>query len=187
MAAVAPLEQLLPEHGLRIHPRDLKRAPLQRRAIVRANTTARSPGAHTTSIPRVQLAVVPRKRRALPLVVVCGLLLFGMLIGTVAFQTQIARNQLALDKVEKDVAAARDRYDVLRQQRAELRSPDRLAVQARQLEMGPAGASEFMTITPDVVAAVAAAASGLPPDVGESAPSSLDQFGEVKSVTGDVP
>jgi hypothetical protein len=187
MAAVAPLEHLPPEHGIRVRPRDLKRAPLQRRPIVRANTTARSPGVHTTSISRIHLAEVHRRRRALPLVVVCGLLLFGMLIGTVAFQTQIARNQLALDKVEKEVAAARDRYDVLRRQRAELRSPDRLAVEARQLGMSPAGTSEFMTITPDVVAAVAAAASALPPDIGDSAPTSLDQFGEVKAVTGDVP
>jgi len=187
MAAVAPLEQLPPEHGIRVRPRDLQRAPLQRRPIVRANTTARAPGAHTTSIPRVHLTVAPRRRRAMPLVVVCGLLLFGMLIGTVAFQTQIARNQLALDKVEKEVAAARDRYDVLRRQRAELRSPDRLAVEARQMGMSPAGSSEFMTITPEEVAVVAAAASALPPDVGDSAPSSLDQFGEVKGLTGDVP
>jgi len=61
------------------------------------------------------------------LVVLGGLLIFGMLIGTVAFQTQIARNQLALDKVEKEVVVARSRYDVLRRQRAELRSPNRSA------------------------------------------------------------
>jgi hypothetical protein len=187
MAAVAPLEQLPAEHGVRVRPRDLKRQPLQRRPIVRANSSARSAGVHTTSIPRHLEMVVPRRRRAMPLIVLGGLLVFTMLIGTVAFQTQIARNQLALDKVEKDVAAARDRYDVLRRQRAELRAPNRLAVEAAQLGMVQAGASEFMAITPDVVAAVTAAASGLPADVGDSAATSLDQFGDVKSVTGDVP
>lgn len=120
-------------------------------------------------------------------VVIAGLLLFSMLIGAVAFQTQIARNQLALDKTDRAVTAARDRYDVLRRQRAELRSPNRLAVEATRLGMAPAQSGEFMTITPDVVASVAASASGLPASVGDQGATSLDQFGEVKAVTGDVP
>jgi len=44
-----------------------------------------------------------------------------------------------------------------------------------------------MTITPDVVASVLASASGLTSAVGDQATTSLDQFGEVKAVTGDVP
>jgi hypothetical protein len=120
-------------------------------------------------------------------VVIGGLLLFVMLIGAVAFQTQIARNQLALDKTERQVTAARDRYDVLRRQRAELRSPNRLAVEADRLGMSPAESGEFMTIDPDVVASVLAATSGLPSSVGDPVESSLDQFGHVKAVTGDVP
>lgn len=121
------------------------------------------------------------------LVVVAGVALFAMLIGAVAFQTQIARNQLALDKTERDVTAARNRYDVLRRERAELRSPNRLAVEATRLGMSPAQNGEFMTVTPDVVASVLASASGLTSSVGDQAASSLDQFGEVKAVTGDVP
>lgn len=120
-------------------------------------------------------------------VVVGALLLFAMLIGAVAFQTQIARNQLALDKTERAVSAARDRYDVLRRQRAELRSPNRLAVEATRLGMSPAQSGEFMTVTPDVVASVLASASGLGAAVGQQGTSSFDQFGEVKAVTGRVP
>jgi hypothetical protein len=195
MAAVAPLEDYGrsrrdPDWGLRVRERDLKRAPLARRPIVRANMADHVRSHTTSSIPRPHLEVVApvrRRRGAMALIFLCGLLLFAMLVGTVAFQTQIARNQLALDKVEKEVAAARDRYDVLRRQRAELRSPNRLAVEATRLGMAPAGSSEFMPITPDVAAAVAAAASGLPDDIADSNETSLDQFAEVKAVTGDIP
>lgn len=121
------------------------------------------------------------------LVVLGALVLFAMLIGAVAFQTQIARNQLALDKTERAVTAARGRYDVLRRERAELRSPNRLAVEAKRLGMSPAQSGGFMTIDPSVVASVMASASGLPAAVGAPVQSSLDQFGNVKAVTGHVP
>jgi hypothetical protein len=186
MSAVAPL----PERELRVRESDLRRSPLQRRAMPRsavnsAHVGARSVGPKTTTAP--QLEVVPQRRRTMSIVVVCGLLLFSMLIGAVAFQTQIARNQLALDKTNRSVTTARGRYDVLRRQRAELRSPNRLAVEAARLGMAPAQNGEFMTISADVVAAVAAAASGLPAEVSDPGVTSLDQFGQVKSVTGDVP
>ena len=132
---------------------------------------------------RPHLEVVPRRRRAMGFVVVGGLLLFAMLIGAVAFQTQIARNQLALDKTERAVSASRDRYDVLRRQRAELRSPNRLAVEAKRLGMSPAQNGEFMTVTPDVVASVLASASGLSTHARDQATTSLEQFGEIKAVT----
>jgi hypothetical protein len=161
----------------------MRRAPLQRRPMQRTTT-----GSRTTTIERPHLEIVaPHRRRAMSLVVVGALLLFAMLIGAVAFQTQIARNQLALDKTERAVTLARDRYDVLRRQRAELRSPNRLSVEATRLGMVPAQNGEFMTVDADVVASVLAAASGLPDAVGSQVESSLDQFGAVKAVTGDVP
>ena len=182
MAAVAPLQRQDPERGLRVRPADLRRAPLQRRPM------ARSTSSHITTIERPRLEiVVPHRRRAMSVIVVAGLVLFTMFIGAVAFQTQIARNQLAVDATERAVTAARDRYDVLRRQRAELRSPNRLAVEATRLGMVPAQNGEFMTVDPDVVASVLAAASGLPDAVGSQVESSLDQFGAVKAVTGHVP
>ena len=183
MAAVAPLPRHDPERGLRVRPADLRRAPLQRRAMVR--TTAQ-PRSTTLERPHLEI-VVPHRRRAMSLVVISGLLLFTMLIGAVAFQTQIARNQLALDKTERAVTAARDRYDVLRRQRAELRSPNRLSVEATRLDMVPAANGEFMMVDADVVASVMASASGLPDAVGSQVQSSLDQFGAVKGLTGDFP
>lgn len=182
MAAVAPLPRRAPDDGLRVRAGDLRRAPLQRRPMPRSTA-----GAHVVTTVRPHLEIVPRRRKAMGFVMIGALLLFAMLIGAVAFQTQIARNQLALDKTERAVSTARDRYDVLRRQRAELRSPNRLAVEAQRLGMSPAQSGEFMTVTPDVVASVLASASSLTTAAGEHGATSLEQFGEVKAVTGDVP
>lgn len=136
---------------------------------------------------RPQLAVVrPRRGRAISVVVICCALLFSLLLGAVAFQTRLAQNQLSLDRTERAVREARDRYDILRRQRAQLRAPNRLAIEATRLGMGPAETGELMTIDPSIVAHVAVWASGLPEGVSER-DESFEQFGNVKAVTGDVP
>ncbi len=53
---------------------------------------------------------------------------------------------------------ARERFDVLRQQRAELRSPTRLSIESSELGMGVAPQTEFLTIDPARMAQVIAAA-----------------------------
>ncbi|MEO7398445.1 MAG: hypothetical protein ABIW84_07775 [Ilumatobacteraceae bacterium] len=134
-----------------------------------------------------RLRVVPPRRRVVAVAVVSCAVLFALLLGAVAFQTQLAQNQLALDTTERAVREASARYDILRRQRAQLRSPNRLAVEAARLGMTPAATGELMTIEPAVVAAVAAAASGLPEDVADDQGTSLEQFGAIKALTGDAP
>lgn len=183
MAAVAPLReepaQWQPE---RVRPRDLRRQPLQRRPLPKSFVPA--PAGGTSSRP--QLAVVPRRRRAVGIVVMSCVTLFTLCLGAVAFQTRLAQNQLTLDRTERDVVLAKERYDILRRQRAELRSPTRLSLEATRLGMTPAENGEFMVIPADVVAAVAASSSGLPNEVSTKE-SNFDQFGQVKEVTGDTP
>lgn len=185
MAAVAPLreeqEQWQPE---RVRPRDLRRQPLQRRPLPKSFVPAPSSAGGTSSRP--QLAVVPRRRRAVGIVVMSCVTLFTLCLGAVAFQTRLAQNQLTLDRTERDVVLAKERYDILRRQRAELRSPTRLSLEAARLGMTPAENGEFMVIPADVVAAVAATSSGLPNEVSTKE-SNFDQFGQVKEVTGDTP
>jgi len=135
---------------------------------------------------RPRLEVVPRRRRAMGIVVASCIVLFALLLGAVAFQTTLAQNQLALDKTERDVRDARERYDVLRRQRAQLRSPNRLAVEATALGMVPADTGQLIVLDPNAVAIVLAAASDLPDNVSDN-PSSLETFGQVKAVTGDAP
>ena len=183
MAAVAPLREIDdgPEPFRKVRASDLRRAPLERRPMARRTT----PIARDASA-RPHLEVVPRRRRAVGLIVVACVLLFGLCLGAVAFQTKLAQNQLALDRTERSVRTAREHYDVLRRQRAELRSPVRLSLEATRLGMQPAQNGEFLTIDPVLAASVSASASGLPNLVADHN-DEFDQFSEVKKVTGDAP
>ncbi len=185
MSSVAPLR----EYGRRepIGRSRVERLPIERvtdhaarkLAVVAPQTPVRS--------TRPELAVVPRRRRAASIVATGCVVMFGLLLGTVALQTRIAQNQLALDRSDRQVKVARERYDVLRQARAELRSPNRLAVEAARLGMTAAKNGEFMTISPQTVAHVAATSGWLANNPAENSVSSFDQFGQVKAVAGDPP
>ena len=96
--------------------------------------------------PRPQLVVVPRRRRTARLVAAGCTVVFGLMLGAAAFQTQLARRQLNLDTMDRDIRAAHEQYDVLRRERAELRSPGRLAEEAAKLGMVPATQTEFVSL-----------------------------------------
>lgn len=146
------------------------------------------PGAQPTGpSTRPRLGVVPRRRRTTSIIASCCVVLFGLLLGTVAFQTRIAQNQLALDTIERSANLARERYDSLRRARAELRSPNRLAVEARRLGMVPATSGGFMTVSAETVAAVAVHAESLSDSDEQTTASPFDRFAEVKAVTGEAP
>ena len=145
-------------------------------------------GAKPSTTPA--LTVVPRRRRW-PAVLV-GLtwsLIFLGLLGAAVFHTQLAGRQLELDRLDRQVTAERERFDVLRYERAELRSPVRLAAEASALGMRRGRASTFVSVTPDAVARQLAAAG----PIGDNAvrivmhTDPLDQFRAVKSVTEATP
>jgi len=135
---------------------------------------------------RPALAVVPRRRRWPA--VFAGLawaLVFLGLLGAAVFHTQLAERQLRLDRLDREVAAERERFDELRYERAELRSPVRLAAAASELGMRRGRATTFVTVTPDAVARQLAAAGPIGDNpvriVIHTDP--LDQFRAVKGVT----
>jgi len=163
--------------------------PLQRRRVVRKAIASASlrPLETSDESSTPHLSVVPRRRRAVGIIVACCFVLFALLLGAVAFQTRLAQNQLALDKTEKEVRDARTRYDILRRQRAQLLAPERLAIEAGRLGMAPAKSQEFMTVSPTAEADVMASASGLPRDVTTDHETELDQYGHVKAVAGKTP
>lgn len=137
-----------------------------------------------------ELTVVPRRRRWPA--VLAGLAwtaVFLGLLGAAVFHTQLAERQLRLDRLDRQVAAERERFDELRYERAELRSPVRLAAAAGELGMRRGRASTFVTVTPEAVARQLAAAG----PIGDRAvqivihTDPLDQFRAVKSVTEGTP
>ncbi len=110
--------------------------------------------------------------------VVVALMLFAVIL-----HTRLAERQLEIDRLEGLVTESRERFDVLRQQRAELRSPTRLAIEAGELGMVPAPNTEFMAIDPGTLARVVAAAGIVDEDTGTvSSEDPLEQIRRVKAV-----
>jgi len=139
---------------------------------------------------RPSLTVVPRRRRWPALVgAMAWSLVFLGLLGAAVFHTQLAERQLRLDRLDRQVSAERERFDELRYERAELRSPVRLADAASALGMYRGEASTFVAVTPEAVARQLAAAGA----IGDNAvqilihTDPLDQFRAVKSVTEGEP
>ena len=106
---------------------------------------ARAPRHQTVVKPA--LAVVPKRRRW-PAVVgaLAWTALFGGLLGAAVFHTQLAERQLRIDRLDRAVAEQRELFDDLRYQRAELRSPVRLAEAAGALGMGRGDSSDFVRV-----------------------------------------
>lgn len=142
------------------------------------------------SVAKPALVVVPRKRRWPA--VVAGLAwttLFVGLLGAAVFHTQLAERQLHIDRLERSVDEQRELFDELRYERAELRSPVRLAEAASAMGMERGDTGDFVRVTPEAVARQIAAAGsidgGTSQVVIETDP--LQQFRDVKAVTDGQP
>jgi hypothetical protein len=136
------------------------------------------------------LTVVSRRRRWPAVIAGLAWVLVSLgLLGAAVFHTQLAERQLRLDRLDREVAVERERFDELRYERAELRSPVRLAAAASELGMRRGQASTFVSVTPEAVARQLAAAGPISDNavriVIHTDP--LDQFRAVKSVTEVAP
>jgi hypothetical protein len=142
------------------------------------------------AVARPSLVVMERRRRwpAVLAVLLWTTVFLGML-GAAVFHTQLAGRQLRIDRLERSVAAERERFDELRYQRAELRSPVRLAAAASELGMRRGDATEFIDIAPDALARQIASAGVIDERAVRITIDTdpLDQFRAVKSVTGKTP
>jgi hypothetical protein len=139
---------------------------------------------------RPELAVVEGRRRwPAFLAAVAWTVVFLGLLGAAVFHTQLAGRQLRIDRLERSVAAERERFDELRYERAELRSPVRLASAAGALGMQRGDATEFIEVSPQLLAAQIAAAGVIDDRAVQITIDSdpLDQFRAVKSVTERLP
>ena len=141
--------------------------------------------ATTRAGTRDHLRVVPVQRRTAGLVFLAAIVLAGLMLGAAVLNTTLAERQLRVDELEQDVAESRARFDVLRGQRAELRSPGRLSREATALGMFAATAGTFVRVSPDVYAQALAASGSI--DEAERivrGEQPLDQFRRVKVAGG---
>lgn len=136
---------------------------------------------------RAHLRVVPRRRRTARTVALLAALVFSMMAGAAAFQIQIARRQLQLDQLERQIVEASEEYDTLRLERAELRAPGRLLAEAAALGMVPGTESQFMTVSPESVAAVQESAGELTEAQSTVGMSEIERLSEVKQALAEAP
>jgi len=138
---------------------------------------------------RPQLRVVPRRRLAANAAAVAVVVLGVLMLSAVVLHTRLAERQGEIDRLERLVEDQHDAFDVLRQQRAELRSPTRLAVASNSLGMIPAANAEFATVDPWVLAQVLASSSALGDDpTGITDNDPLDQVRRVRAAeSGNAP
>jgi hypothetical protein len=141
---------------------------------------------------RPNLRVVSGRRRAAWFAVSVTILMAAVMMGAVFLHTRIAERQLEIDRLERAVRASQVEFDVLRAERAELRSPTLLATGAAALGMVPGSESEFVPVDPMVLAVVIARTGEVPVDdaivIGSDARlEPLDQFRLVKSVSAEAP
>jgi cell division protein FtsL len=140
--------------------------------------------------PRPALTVVPQRRRwPTAVAVLAWTALVVFLFGAAVFHTQLAERQLRIDHLQRAVQEQRKLFEDLRYERAELRSPNRLAAAAGELGMTRGDTTEFVRIDPLAVARELAAA-GVIDDatsrvVVDTDP--LTQFRNLKAVSDGMP
>lgn len=142
--------------------------------------------------PQPRLTVVSHRRRFAWFAVAVTVLVGAVMIGAVLLHTTIAERQLEIDALEQSLRSAQEEFDVLRAQRAELRSPTRVAERAAELGMVPGQESDFLPVDPMVLAVTIARTGEVPmtDDLGigsNAAVDPLDQFRLVKSVSAEAP
>jgi hypothetical protein len=148
------------------------------------------PGANSASRP--DLRVVPGRRRFAWFAMVLMVMVTGLLLGATYLHTRIAERQLEIDRLDRSFRVAQEEFDVLRSERAELRSPTRLATEAGALGMQPGSESEFVPVDP-MLLAVTIAQTGQLPATDEIVPGSytrldpIDQFRLVKNASQEAP
>jgi cell division protein FtsL len=137
------------------------------------------------TLPKPDLRLVPRPRVAYNAALVLAFVVVVLMLGTVVLHTRLAERQGDIDRLETAVTDAREQFDVLRQQRAELRSPTRLAIEARDHGMVPTPRTEFLPIDPQTLAEVVAAAGVVDDVTGViTTEDPLDQIRRVKAADG---
>lgn len=144
-----------------------------------------------TDNPR-KLAVVPARRRVAWFAVTLTVLVSAVMMAAVGLHTRIAERQLDIDGLERGVRDAQEEFDVLRSQRAELRSPTRISAKALELGMVVGSESEFVAVDPMTLAITIARTGQVPVDdqilVGSDQQlEPLDQFRLVKEVSAEAP
>lgn len=134
---------------------------------------------------RPELRLVPQPRAAANALILLVAMIAGLMLAAVVLHTRLADRQLEIDSLEAEVTSSLERFDLLRQQRAELRSPNRLAQSSANFGMRPSQDTEFVEVDGATLAQVLSAAGIVderPGEVDRSGP--LEQIQRVREAAG---
>jgi cell division protein FtsL len=160
----------------------LRKVDAPRRRVVQHRTVRA--GAKAAKKPELRL--VPQPKTAANAVLLLVGLIAVLMLAAVVLHTRLAERQLQIDNLEEQVTEARERFDVLRQQRAELRSPNRLTLESADLGMHPSPHTEFLDVGGATLAQVLVASGTISDATGDvERPDPLDQIRRVRQAEGD--
>ena len=127
---------------------------------------------------------MPRRRLAANAAALAVVVIGILMLSTVVLHTRLSERQLEIDRLEREVASAHGVFDVLRQQRAELRVAHPPGLGEPRLGMHPAAASDFLPVDPWALARVLATRGTIDPNDGTLNES--DPLDQVRRVTRRV-
>jgi hypothetical protein len=136
------------------------------------------------------LRIVPRARRRRRVGLVAGLVcvvIFGVMLGLVAFQAKIAADQLRLDKLDKETATAQATYERLRLRVVQLESPANVIAAATARGMVVPKSIQYVSPSVADVESVEAASGRVSPSASTPEAASGDDWAALKPVVGGSP
>jgi cell division protein FtsL len=118
--------------------------------------------------PRLRIAVRPSRRRVAGIAFASATVTLLALFAAAVFQTVLVQGQQRLDRLDRQVSQAQDRFDRLRADVAELESPERIvAVANHRLGMVQPDTITYLAPTLEQVVAVVSASGRSLPDEAE--------------------
>jgi cell division protein FtsL len=179
MAVTISAFEQIREHGLREHGQVAQPATSQQPERPRLTDVTRSTVRQSTTKSAPRTANSPS--RAAGVVVAAAVVAILLMLVAAVLHTQLAERQFRIDNLDRSVRTEQARFAVLRSERAELRSPTRLAEAARSLGMSPAKPSQFIEMEPmELARAIAAGGALNGQNQGISEANPLEQFLIVK-------
>ena len=126
------------------------------------------------------------RRRSNKAMLIAGLVISCM-FAVAVLQSNMAQQQLKIDRLSRDIVRARNNFDRLRAERARYQSPDYLSGRAKELGLVPGLQTAMVAIPVDIAVEVASGLGKVDSDVKESDQSPLDQFGRMKRTVQEAP
>lgn len=136
---------------------------------------------------RAPLRLVEPVRSRSHRVVLVTALVIGCMFSVAVLQSNMAQQQLRIDRLSRDIVRARNNFDRLRAERARYQSPEYLSGRAAELGLVPGLQTAMVAVPADIAVEVASGIGKVDSDVSGSDQSPLDQFGRMKRTVQEAP